>query len=170
MALYLQLLAEQSKSKAAVEEACNALSWIHPIAGLTPPLADPLVKAIREGLQRSLAKPVVKKESITVETLEAIVEDAEGSGTLENLCLATACLLGFLRFLRFSKLINLRPCDVKIAEEIMMIKIQYSKTDQWRQDNEVLVARTANKTCPVALLEHYMRVTDMFWRMARMST
>ena len=133
-------------------------------------MADPLVKAIREGLQRSLAKPVVKKKTITVETLEAIVEDAEGSGTLENLCLATARLLGFLRFLRFSKLINLRPCDVKIAEEIMMIKIQYSKTDQWRQDNEVLVARTANKTCPVALLEHYMRVTDMFWRMPRMST
>ena len=38
----------------------------------------------------------------------------------------------------------------------MMIKIQYSKTDQWRQGDEVLVARTANKTCPVALLEHYM--------------
>ena len=64
LALYLQLLAEQSKSKAAVEEACNALSWIHPIAGLTPPLADPFVKATRESLQWSLAKSVVKKSQL----------------------------------------------------------------------------------------------------------
>ena len=133
-------------------------------------MADPFVKATQEGLQRSLAKSVVKKEPITEETLEAIVQDADGSGTLANLCLATACLLGFSRFLSFSKLINLRPCDVKIAQEIMMIKIQYSKTDQWRLGDEVLVARTANKTCPVAMLEHYMWVTDMFWRMPRMGT
>ena len=50
LALYLQHLAEQSKSKAAVEEACNALLWIHSSAGLTPPLSDPFVKATLEGL------------------------------------------------------------------------------------------------------------------------
>ena len=161
LALYLQHLAEQSKSKAAVEEACNALSWIHSSAGLTPPLADPFVKATMEGLQRSLAKPVVKKEPITVETLEAIVQDAEKSGTLADLRLATACLLGFSGFLRFSELINLRPCDFNIAEEMMTIKIRHSKTDQWRQGDEILIARTANKTCPVAMLERYMRVTNM---------
>ena len=163
LALYLQHLAEQSKSKVAVEEACNALSWIHSCAGLTPPLADLFVKATLEGLQRSLAKPVVKKEPITVETLEAIVLDAEGSGTLADLCLATACLLGFSGFLRFSELINLRPCDFKISEEMMIIKIRHSKTDQWRQGDKVLVARTANRTCPVAVLERYMQVIGMSW-------
>ena len=114
-----------------------------------------------EGLQRSLAKPVVKKEPITVETLEAIVQDAEKSGTLTDLHLATACLLGFSGFLRFSELINLRPCDFNIAEEMMTIKIRHSKTDQWRQGDEILIARTANKTCLVAMLERYMRVTNM---------
>ena len=44
-------------------------------AGLTPPLTNPFVKATLEGLQRSLAKPVVKKEPITVETLEATVQE-----------------------------------------------------------------------------------------------
>ena len=163
LALYLQHLAEQSKSKAAVEEVCNALSWIHSSAGLVPPLADPFVKATLEGLQRSLAKPVIKKEPITVETLEAIVKDAERSGTLGDLRLATACLLGFSGFLRFSELINLRPCDFKISDEMMTIKIRHSKTDQWRQGDEVLVARTANRTCPVAMIEHYMKTTGMSW-------
>ena len=163
LALYLQHLAEQSKSKAAGEEACNALSWIHSSASLTPPLSDPFVKATLEGLQRLLAKPVVTKEPITVETLEAIVQDFEGSGTLTDLRLATACLLGFSGFLRFSGSINLRPCDIKIAEEMITIKIRHSKIDQWRQGDEVLVARTANKACPVAMLERYKQVTGMSW-------
>ena len=48
-----------------------------------------------------------------METLEAIVQDAEGSGTLADLRLATACLLAFLGFLQFSELINLRPLQFK---------------------------------------------------------
>ena len=45
----------------------------------------------------------------------------------------------------------------------MTIKIRYSKTDQWRQGDKVLVARTANRTCPVAMSERYMWVTGMSW-------
>ena len=43
--LHLQHLGEQTSSKAAVEEACNALSWVHSSAGLMPIAADPFVKA-----------------------------------------------------------------------------------------------------------------------------
>ena len=62
--------------------------WIIPTLGTS----INFVKATRESLQRLLAKPVIKKELITVETLEAIVQDAEGSGTLADLRLETACL------------------------------------------------------------------------------
>ena len=43
--------------------------WINPALGRS----INFVKITQEGLQRSLAKPVIKKEPITVETLEAIV-------------------------------------------------------------------------------------------------
>ena len=45
-ALYLQYLGEETKSKAVVEEASNAVSWVHSSAGLCSPLVDPFVKAI----------------------------------------------------------------------------------------------------------------------------
>ena len=45
LTLYLQHLAEISKSKAAVEEV---LSWIHSSAGLTLPWVDPFVRATLE--------------------------------------------------------------------------------------------------------------------------
>jgi len=51
---------------------------------------------------------------MTIEILKAIVRDAEKSGRLTDLRLATACLFGFSGFLRFDELINLRSCDVVI--------------------------------------------------------
>ena len=87
-----------------MEEACNALSWVHSASGLEGPLSHPFVKATSEGLQRLLAKPVKKKEPVTVEMLEAMVKDAESSDTLSDLQLVTACLLTFSGFLRSSRI------------------------------------------------------------------
>ena len=158
VALYLQHLAEESGSKSA---ACHALAWVHSTAGLASPSSHQFMKATLKGLQRSLAKPVVKKEPITLEMLEAMVDDANKSGSLSDLRLVTACLLGFAGFLRFDEMINLRPCDFIFSREMLKIQIVRSKTDQLRQGNEVLVARTNNSTCPVAMLERYMQCTSM---------
>ena len=59
-------------------------------------MTDPFVRATLEGLRRSLAKAVVKKDPVSVGMLEAIVQDAVESGSLSDLRLATACLLIFL--------------------------------------------------------------------------
>lgn len=48
--LYLQYLSEVTKSKAAVEEACNGTSWMHSCAGLTSPMSDSFVRTILERL------------------------------------------------------------------------------------------------------------------------
>ena len=46
---FLQHLGESSKSKAAVEEAVNALSWINLISGLAPISESSFVRATMEG-------------------------------------------------------------------------------------------------------------------------
>ena len=109
--MYLQQLADESKSRAAVEEAANAVSWVHSSVGLTSPMADPFARATLEGLQRSLAKPVTKKEPVSIEMLGAIVEYAERS----DLRLPTACLSSFSGFLHINEL---RPCDFSISQEM----------------------------------------------------
>lgn len=159
VALYLQHLADGLGSKSAVEEACNSLAWVHSTAGLMSPTSSPFVKAILEGLQRSLAKPASKKEPVTVEMLKKVLQDTELSGTLSDLRLATACLLSFAGFLRFSELVNIRPLDIVFKEEYLAIKIRHSKTDQLRKGDEVLITRTGRSTCPVAKLEEFMERT-----------
>ena len=162
-ALYLQHLADCSRYRAAVEEACNAIAWVHTMAGLSAPTASPFVCATKDGLQRSLAKPVVKKAPVTVDMLAAIVRDARTSGKLADLRLATACLLAFAGFLHFSELASLRPCDIVVNREMLTIHIACSKTDQYRKGHEVVISRTDSLTCPVAMLEAYMERTGMQW-------
>ena len=93
--------------------------------------------------------------------LEALVKDTDKSGSLTDLRLATACLLVFSGFWRFNELICLRPCDLEISQEMMTIKILQSKTDQLKQGNELVTARTGNFTCPVVMLKKYMDRTGM---------
>ena len=131
------------------------MAWIHSTSGLASPSAHPLVKAILGGLQRTLAKPVVKKEPLTIEMVEAMLADADQPGSLSDMRLGTACLLGYAAFLRFSELVELRPCDFSIVGDVMTIHILRSKNDQLRQEDEAVLSRTRSKTCPVSRLESY---------------
>ena len=154
--LYLQAVGEQTKSKAAVEEAYNAQAWAHHLGSQPTPTEAAAVKLQLQGLQRQLAKPVQKKKLITVEILASIVEDAEQSGSLADLHLATACLISYAGFLRFDELIQIKAFEIQVYPSSMVISIPRSKTDQLRNGAEVVIARTGSQLCPVRLLEKYM--------------
>lgn len=97
-ALYLQHLAETTRSKASVEEAVNAIGWIHQLSGLSPIAASPFLRATLEGLQRQLAKPKARKEPITPDMLLVRVESLGPSPSLAEVRLATIALLAFSAF------------------------------------------------------------------------
>ena len=156
--LYLQHLAETTKSKAAAEEAVYALAWAHNMAGITSPTDSPFVKTTLEGLRKQLARPIQKKEPITVDMLRAMVQDAKEHKTLSNVRLTTACLLAFAGFLRFGELVNIRPCNLTFADSMMMLYLPRSKTDQLGKGNELVIARTGSDTCPVSMLEQCMEM------------
>ena len=86
-ALYLQHLGETSKSKASVEEAVHAISWVQRSAGDQPVSHCGLVKSTLEGLQRILAKPK-KKEPVTPEMLQKLVASIADPPSLSEIRLA----------------------------------------------------------------------------------
>ena len=155
-ALYLQHIGETTQSKSAAEEAVNAISWVQQLADHQPVSASPLVRATLAGLQRKLAKPRSRKEPFTVEMLSKIVSSLGAAPSLSDVRLATTCLLAFAAFLRYDDLAKLRCCDIKFEVSHMTIRITSSKTDQYRQGDTVMVARTGTQTCPVAMLERYV--------------
>ena len=159
--LYLQHLAEASKSKAAVEEAVNAISWIQQLANDQPVSAAPIVKATLSGLQRILAKPKTRKEPITATMLTRMVGSLGSEPKLSDIRLMASSLLAYAAFLRYDEVSKLRCCDVQLGPTSMAIHISSSKTDQFRQGDEVLVSRTSSPTCPVAMMERYMQAAKI---------
>ena len=64
--------------------------------------------------------------------------------------------MSFAAFLRFDELVHIRAVDVKLNRDFMSIHIARSKTDQLRKGDEVVVARTNSKLCPVNMMQKYM--------------
>ena len=160
-ALYLQYVAESTKSRSAVEEAVNSVSWAHQLAGQPTISTSAFVRVTLAGLQRKLAKPKVKKEPVTAEMLSTLVDSLSDSPTLTDVRLTAGALLSFAAFLRYDELAGLRCCDVQFTEEHMSVHIKSSKTDQYRQGDSVIVARTRKSTCPVAMMERYMLMAEI---------
>ena len=157
-ALYLQHLGETTASKSAVEEAVNSISCTHQISGLPPIAESPFVRATLSGLQRKLAKPKIKKEPVTTAMLVALVESLGQSPTLSDVRLAAAALLSFAAFLRYDEIAKLQCCDIAFADDSMTVHIRASKTDQYRQGDRVMVARTGSPTCPVSMMDRYFHL------------
>lgn len=156
--LHLEHLSKVTASRAAVEEAANAISWVHGITGLASPTAHQAVQAIVEGARRLLAKPKVRKEPLTVRDLQKMVRCClQPAATLSALRTVSMFLLSFAAFLHFDEMVNLKCGDVKVTGTHLELRICKSKTDQYREGNTVIVARTHSSTCPVATLERYMR-------------
>ena len=125
------------------------------MASCDSPTESQFVRTVMQGLQRNLAKPVIKKLPVTTEMLGAIVDDAKKLGSLADWRLATAYVISYVAFLRFNELVHIRAVDVKFNDEFMTISIPKSKPDQLRKGDEVM-AKTSSKLCPVSILQKYM--------------
>uniref|UniRef100_A0A1X7TWK2 Uncharacterized protein n=1 Tax=Amphimedon queenslandica TaxID=400682 RepID=A0A1X7TWK2_AMPQE len=132
-------IAVHSQSKAAVEEAVNAVSWINQSVGSQPVALEPFIKTVLAGLQRLLAKPRRKKEPIMLAMLKGLVDAAGSSPSLSEARTVAIALVAFSAFLKVDEVASLCCCDVQFYPGHMVIKILSSKTDQLHQGDEFVV-------------------------------
>ena len=131
----------------------KAIGWVNQMSGLEPIAHSPLVRPTLVGLRRTLAKPKVEKEPVTVNMLAALVQSLGTPLKLNKLRLAGSCLLALADFLHYEKMAKLRCCDTTISDTSMSVHILSSKTDQYHHRDTVLGACTNSPTCPVAMME-----------------
>ena len=164
--LYLSFLIQKSASPAPVEEAVNALTWVHTMAVVEDPTKHPLVAQVVAGAKRILAKPTTKKEPISAEILASLVQKfGQASASLTDIRTLTICLISYAGFFRFSEVTNLKESDVVIYQDHLEIFVESSKTDQFRDGAWVVIARSNTDLCPVAMLSRYMHmaaITDLY--------
>ncbi|KAK3083764.1 hypothetical protein FSP39_002804, partial [Pinctada imbricata] len=160
--LYIIHLFQEFKSASKIEEAVCTISWAHSLAGLENPCQSSLVKQCREGAIRETSKPIVKKEPISPEHLLILVEKyGQDSCNLSDLRFITMCLLGYAGFLRFSEIIHIRRSHISFYDDHVTIFLPKSKTDKYNEGSDVFIAKTGNKTCPVAMLIRYLKLANI---------
>ena len=156
VAVYLQYVLESTRSSASVYTAFYSIKWAHESAGLVSPTDNPLVNRMRDAAKRILGtKRGKRKEPLSVEILKDVIDGSDLSNTLQlrNVCLYVLCYAGFFRS---GEVTSIRRSHIKFLEDHMIIKVEKSKTDQLRQGDEVVIARSGGSACPVSILQQYL--------------
>ena len=77
------------------------------------------------------------------------------NATLADLRVLFVCFVSYAGFLRFNDLSGVMRKDCVIKSDRLTIYLSRSKSDQFRQGAEVVIARTLRTTCPVVATERY---------------
>lgn len=160
LALYLSSVLHK-KTKCATQLAYSTLKWVHGILPVcTNPLESMLCRHLVEAEKRAPHKPVAKKEPVDLDLIKAIVEKyaSEGS-TLKDVGLATMCVLAYAGLFRSKELLDIQLGHIVLSEDYFVIFVPSSKTDVYREGQQVFVVKSAgSRTCPYTLLMRYLKM------------
>lgn len=158
VALYLTHLLENGATQHPINSAEYGIKWAHDCLGFTDPTKKSFVLSIQEAARRKVSKSVNKKEPITKEVLIELCVKFQDSTDLLIVRNLTMMLFSFAGFLQFDELSSLCFNDVLIRYDYLVICIKKSKTDQYRQGNEVLISKGDTPACPVSMYQRYLEL------------
>ena len=158
VSLYLCFLLDKRRAS-VVSTAYAALKWIH---GLLPiaynPLDSGLCKKLVDAERRQRPTPISKKTPTSLELIRQIIKVfAKEGATLKDLRTATMSVICFAGLFRAKELLNIRLCDIALHDDHIKIHIPYSKTDIYREGQDVFISRSNSSTCPGILLGRYLQ-------------
>lgn len=161
VALYLTFLIDKHSSPSVLQSAIYSIKWAHELNGYIDPTSNSFIKFLLESCKRRNGKPVVKKDpvdNIMLRELCSIYQDSSDLLVIRDL---TMILIAYAGFLRFDELSSLTCRDIKIYEEYMSIFLSHSKTDQYRQGNEILISKGSSQACPLLMYKRYLGLSSL---------
>ena len=99
------------------------------------------VLTLVESAKRHAWKRTIKQEPISVEVIKQLCDSYVDSSDLLTVRDLTMIILSFACFLRFDNLSSLECGDISFDEDHMVVNISKSKTDQYRMDNQIVIAK-----------------------------
>ena len=155
-------MSDSAKSGSKIDEIVYSVSWDHKLAGFIDPCKSDIVSFARDAAHRKIGHLIKKKEPVTPAILSSIV-NAYGNtnSNLKDVRVATLCLLCYSGFLRFSEFVNLRRTDITFFPTYIKLFLFKSKTDIYREGRDVVISRTGLPTCPVNMLERYLKLANI---------
>ena len=160
VAIYFNHILHTNGTRGALQSAAQGIRWAHQVAGFTSPLADPFAAMALKGCERLCAKPVKKKDPLTVNFVKELIDYYSPLTDLKDpliLRFLVMVVVGFTGFFRIEEMLQIQLKHITITTSHMTIFLPRCKNDQMRKGNEVPISRTHSQYCPVAL-------TELFWK------
>jgi integrase len=129
-----------------------AIRHFHNAAGFDSPTTDEAVKAVLCGIRRTIGAAPVRKAPVMPELAIAMTAD---TGSLRALRNRAIVLLGFASAMRRSELVALDVSDIEWRETGILITIRESKTDKFKEGQQIGVVK-GSVACPVAALKSWL--------------
>lgn len=156
ISLYFTHLLNIGCSFHVISSALSVIKWVHSILGHEDPTEHPFLRNLVESSKRHNKSRVTKKEIVTVNDLILLCDLHVNSTNLSEVRDLCMILLSFAGFLRFDELSSLRCSDITFMDGYVKIFINKSKTDKYRQGNEIIIASGLSSACPVSMLQRYL--------------
>ncbi|KAK3086232.1 hypothetical protein FSP39_015566 [Pinctada imbricata] len=161
VALYLTFLLDSGSSFHVVNSVVYAIKWVHSINGLADPTENSYVKSLQDAAKRIATPVAVKKDPVTPEMLTELCKFYSDCNDLLIVRDIAMILISFSAFLRYDELSHLKCSDLSIHDSYISIHIERSKTDRFRQGDEVLVSKGSTCACPVQALIRYITLAGI---------
>ena len=161
IALYLSHLLDSGASCNVVNVAVYSIKWAHDLNGFPDPTCNAFIKNLQESAKRCFRPRKQRKDPVTTDILIRLCEMFKSNYDLlvvRDLCMT---LLSFAGFLRYDEISSLICKDVKLFDDHISLNIRKSKTDQYRQGHEVLIACGDTIACPVAMFKKYLDIAHI---------
>lgn len=146
----------RTKNVRTIKRHLLGLRYWHKANNHPDPTKDDHVKYTLMSINRQYGSPLRKAPPITLEQLKRLTATTP-QGTPQSLHLRNLALilLGFFGAFRRSELASLKWTDITFTKEGLEVKLQYSKTDQYRMGTFIRVPRLKESFCPVRAMEKW---------------
>lgn len=158
VAAYFAHLADADRSVSTIMRRAAAIAYAHRLAGLEPPTNAEPVKAVLQGIRRSLGVAPKRKAPATAPMLKKMLRSIPDSliGKRDRAII----LIGFAAALRRSELVDIKVNDLERTAEGVFLTIPRSKTDQEGAGHIVPIPR-GSKLKPVEALESWLQAAGI---------
>lgn len=153
IAIFWSGLIQQGVSEAVLCSFFYSIKWYHDLhCALYNPCDDSVIQKLMEGGKRILSKPLKVID---------LFGDREKNRDLCSVRTIAMLLLGFAGFLKFNELTNIKVKNITFKDLYMNICVETSKIDVYRRGNEITIAKTGGKLCPVSWIKHYLSLAEI---------
>ena len=161
IALFITHLMDSGATHNTINSIIYRIKWVHGMCNKNDPTKNSYIVSLQESAKRAVRPLKQKKDPVSIEMLLELCNMYLGNNDLLVVRDLTMILLSFAGFLRFDEVSSLLCSDVKIECDYLFLFIRKSKTDQYRNGNEVLIAKGETIACPFSMFNRYVELSGV---------